>query len=44
MMLEELFLSYEQVITLLEYNYLLARQLLAVHRPGASKLQVPLTD
>lgn len=42
--LEELFLSFEQVTTLLEYNYLSAPQLLAMHRQEASKLRVHLTD
>lgn len=42
MILEALFLSYEQVTTLLEYNYLLAPQLLAQMK--ASTFQVNLTD
>ena len=42
MMLEELFLSYEKVATLLEYNYLPAPQLLAQMEPR--EFQVTLTD
>lgn len=38
MMLEKLFLSYKQMTTLLEYNYLLAPELLAIHTQEASKL------
>ena len=37
-MLEKLFLSYEQMTALLEYNYLLAPELLVIHRQEASKL------